>query len=176
MNPRRGLAHTQLRPDEALAELFAGQPAVSVGPPNRGWFSGTEGQNVTQRKDAGVMRIITLVLLSSALSFAGTWSGTLVDARCWGFSENNVGQKNTMSYVGRDRNLQVSQCSPKTKTKSFAVLTPEGHALTLDASGNATASSELAKVAHRKSPIRVVVTGEPNNKNSIQVSSISAAK
>jgi hypothetical protein len=120
------------------------------------------------------MRIITLVLLLSALSFAGTWSGTLVDAKCWGFQENNVGEK--MPYVNTDRNLQVRQCSPKSKTKSFAVVTPAGHALALDAAGNATASSELAKAAHRKAPIRVVVTGEPNRKNSIQVSSISAAR
>jgi hypothetical protein len=117
------------------------------------------------------MRIITLVLLSSALSFAGTWSGTLVDARCWGY----LSHKDTASYVERDRNLEVRQCSPKAKTKSFAVLTPEGHALTLDAAGSARAS-ELAEAAHRKAPIRVVVTGEPNKKNSIQVSSISAAK
>jgi hypothetical protein len=120
------------------------------------------------------MRIITLVVLSSALSFAGTWSGTLVDAKCWGYTENNVGQK--MPYVDTNRNLQVRQCSPKAKTKSFALLTPGGHALALDAAGNATASSELAKAAHRKAPIRVVVTGEQNNKKSIQVSSISAAK
>jgi hypothetical protein len=117
------------------------------------------------------MRIITLVLLSSALSFAGTWSGTLVDARCWGY----LSHKDTGSYVERDRNLEVRQCSPKAKTKSFAVLTPEGHALTLDAAGNATAS-ELAEAAHRKAPIKVVVSGELHKKNSIQVSSISAAK
>jgi hypothetical protein len=47
--------------------------------------------------------------------------------------------------------------------------------LTLDAARDATAS-ELAKAAHRKAPIKVVVTGEPNKKNSILVSSISAAK
>jgi hypothetical protein len=117
------------------------------------------------------MRIITLVLLSSALSFAGTWSGTLVDARCWGY----LSHKDTGSYVERDRNLEVRQCSPKEKTKSFAVLTPEGHALALDAAGNATAS-ELTKTAHRKAPIRVVVTGEAKHKNSIQVSSISVPK
>jgi hypothetical protein len=121
------------------------------------------------------MRIITLVLLSSALSFARTWSGTLVDARCWGFEENNVGAKDTDAYVDRDRNLEVSQCSPKAKTKSFAVVTPEGRALALDAAGNARAS-KLAKAEPRKAPIRVVVTGKPSTKNSIQVSSISAAK
>jgi hypothetical protein len=121
------------------------------------------------------MRVIILVLLSSGLSFAGTWSGTLVNARCWGFEENNVGQKNTAPYVDRDRNLEVSLCSPNAKTKSFAVVTPEGIALTLDAAGNATAH-DLAKAAHRNAPIRVVVTGEPNSKTSIQVSSISAAK
>jgi hypothetical protein len=117
------------------------------------------------------MRIITLVLLSSALSFAGTWSGTLVDAGCWGYLKH----KDAASYSERDRNLDARQCSPKAKTKSFAVLTPEGQALNLDAAGNAKASA-LAKEAHRKAPIKVVVNGESNKKNSIEVSSISAAK
>jgi hypothetical protein len=120
------------------------------------------------------MRIITLLLLSSALSFAETWSGTLVNARCWGFEQNNVGT-HTLSYVSRDRNQEVRECCPKAKTKSFGLVTPEGIVLVLDAAGNATAS-ELAKAAHRNVPIRVVVVGEPHNKNSIQVLSISAAK
>jgi hypothetical protein len=116
------------------------------------------------------MRIISLVLLSSALSFAGTWSGTLVDAECWGYLRH----KHTTPNVERNQSLEVRQCSPKAKTKSFAVLTPEGTALGLDAAGHARA--ELAEAAHGKAPIKVVVTGEQHTKKSIQVSSISAAK
>ena len=115
------------------------------------------------------MRIISLVLLSSALSFAGTWSGTLVDARCWGYLKH----KSAVSPAERNQNQDVRQCSPKAKTKSFAVLTPEGNALGLDAAGHARA--ELTEAAQGKAPIKVVVTGEQHTKKSIQVSSISAA-
>ena len=118
------------------------------------------------------MRRIGLLLLVSAPGFAATWSGTLVDAKCWGFEENNVGQKNTASYVDRDRNLEVSFCSPSANTKSFAVIPPDGVALTLDAAGN-TMATQLLKTARGNKPITVTVAGEPNRGGTIHVSSIS---
>jgi hypothetical protein len=121
------------------------------------------------------MRMISFLLLLSAAGFAGTWSGTLVDARCWGFEENNVGQKKTAPFVDRDRNLEVSLCSPSAKTKSFAVIPPDGIALAFNAAGNSTAS-QLVKTAPRNRPIRVTVTGEQNNRNTIQVTSVTALK
>jgi hypothetical protein len=119
--------------------------------------------------------LLLFLLLLSAPGFAGTWSGTLVDARCWGFEENNVGQKNTAPYVDRDRNLEVSLCSPSAKTKSFAVVPPDGIALGFDAAGN-TKASQLAKTASRNMPIRVTVTGERNNRNTIQATSVTRLK
>lgn len=120
------------------------------------------------------MRIIALLCLSSALGFAGTWSGTLVDARCWGFSENDVGQKATLQYVDRDRNLEVRLCAPGAKTKTFAVIPPDGIGLTLDANGSAKAA-ELMKTEPKHAVIGVTVSGE-RSRNTIQVSSLAAAK
>ncbi len=90
------------------------------------------------------MRLAVLFCLASSPgfvgnSFAGTWSGTLVNARCWGFAEGNVGQKTTLAYVDRDRNLEVRLCAPSAKTKSFAVIPPDGVSLAFDAAGNTQA-------------------------------------
>lgn len=120
------------------------------------------------------MKLAVLFCLASGLSFAGTWSGTLVDARCWGFEESNVGQKTTLAYVDRDRNLEVSLCAPGAKTKLFFVIPPDGVSVALDAAGN-TQAADLIRSTGSKAPLRVVVNGE-KQKNTIQVSSISPAK
>lgn len=123
---------------------------------------------------AALLRIALLACFSAGLSFAGTWSGVLVDARCWGFRERNVNPRDTLTFVDRDRNLELSFCTPNAKTKSFAVVPEDGVSLALDAAGNAKAA-EVVKQANRKSPLVVDVTGEVN-KNTIAVASISAAK
>lgn len=117
------------------------------------------------------MRRIVWLFLLAAPGFAGTWSGTLVDAKCWGFAEGNVGQKNTEQYVDRDRNLEVSLCAPTEKTKSFAVIPPDGIALKLDAAGDNMAS-QLVRTAPRHKPIAVAVTGERDYSNTVQVTSL----
>ena len=120
------------------------------------------------------MRIVALLFLTSALGFAGAWSGTLVDAGCWGYMENDVGQKTTEQYVDRDRNEEVRLCAPNAKTKTFAVIPPDGIGLTLDANGGATAAA-LVKTQPGHKVIRVTVSGE-RTRNSIQVSSLAAAR
>ena len=89
-------------------------------------------------------RLAALACLSSALSFAGNWSGILVDSRCWDIQENNRG--GTLVYDGRDGNLEIRLCSPGAKTKSFAVVQQDGLSFKLDAPGNAKA----AELAHPK--------------------------
>ena len=120
------------------------------------------------------MRFGVVVLFSTGLSFAGTWSGTLVDARCWMFEESNVSPRHTTQFVDRDRNREVSYCSPGKKTKTFAIVPPDGVSLDLDAAGNAQAA-DLVRSSGTKSAMRVIVTGEIQ-KNLIQVSSIAVAK
>jgi hypothetical protein len=120
------------------------------------------------------MRLVVLLCLSSALSFAGNWSGDLVDSKCWGFEESNVNPSDTQTYVDRDRNLEVRLCSPTAKTKSFAIFQQSGLSLNLDAAGNNKAV-ELVRNAGRKSSFIVNVTGVLSGKT-IAVASISVAR
>lgn len=120
------------------------------------------------------MRVLILLCCSCAAGLAGTWSGTLVDAKCWGFSERNVNPRDTLTFVDRDRNLEVRMCRPGAKTKSFAIVPGDGVDLGLDAAGNAKAA-DLVRRMGRQSPFRVNVTGDLS-KNTIAVTSIVAAK
>lgn len=119
-----------------------------------------------------VTRLAALACLSSALGLAESWSGTLVDSRCWDSEENNI--KDTSIYVDRDRNLEVRACSPKAKTKSFAIVLPDGLNLKLDSAGNAKAADLVQKIGKQSTP-RVLVTGE-TDRNVIKVDSISTAQ
>jgi hypothetical protein len=118
------------------------------------------------------MRLAALACLSSALSFAGSWSGVLVDSRCWDSEENNT--RATSIYVDRDGNLEIRLCSPGAKTKSFAVVLTDGLNLKLDAAGNAKAA-ELIRETGKKVPATVLITGE-TSKDTIKVDSISMAR
>jgi hypothetical protein len=118
------------------------------------------------------LRLTALACLSSALSFAGSWSGALVDSRCWDIEENNRG--GTLVYDGRDGNLEVRLCSPGAKTKFFAVVLTDGLNLKLDAAGNAKAA-ELIRETGKKAPATVLIKGEAG-KDTIKVDSISMAR
>src|SRR5579864_6895468 len=118
------------------------------------------------------MMLAVLVCSSSAIGLAETWSGALVDSRCWGFAENNT--KDVSIYVDRDRNMEIRSCSPTAKTKSFAVVLPDGLTLKLDATGDAKAA-ELIQNVGKASPVTVGVTGD-KNRNTIKADSISIMK
>jgi hypothetical protein len=117
-------------------------------------------------------RLAALACLSSALCFAGSWSGALVDSRCWDSEENNT--RATSIYVDRDGNLEIRLCSPGAKTKSFAVVLTDRLNLKLDAAGNAKAA-ELIRETGKKAPVTVIVTGDTSN-DTIKVDSISIAR
>ena len=128
------------------------------------------------------MRLAALACWSSALCFAGSWSGALVDSRCWDSQENNT--RGTSIYVDRDGNLEIRLCSPGPKTRSFAVVLTDGNNLKLDAAGNAKAAELILdngkkdnskKDNGKKAQATVVVTGE-TSKDAIKVDSISLAR
>jgi hypothetical protein len=119
-----------------------------------------------------VTRLAGLACLSSALSFAGNWSGILVDSQCWDSQENNT--RATSIYVDRDSNLEIGLCSPGAKTKSFAIVQQDGLSFKLDAPGNAKAAG-LIKERGKKASAAVVITGETSN-DTINVQSISMAR
>jgi hypothetical protein len=120
------------------------------------------------------VRIVALLCFSSALSYAGVWSGTLVDANCYAAEQRNVNPTDTLTSVDRDTNRQITYCSPRAKTKSFTIVQSDGLSFTLDSAGNAKAV-ELVRKAGKQSRFAVVVTGE-ENKNIIKVDSISVAR
>ncbi len=119
------------------------------------------------------LRLAASFVLSSALTFAGSWSGVLVDSKCFDSEERNVNPTDTLTNVDRDRNLEIDYCSPRTKTKSFAVVQRDGLSFHLDSAGNAQAA-ELVRKTGKKSVFPVVVTGEMS-KNIVKVDSISMA-
>lgn len=118
--------------------------------------------------------LAALLFLASAPSFAGTWSGYLVDSKCYDISEQNVNPWDTSTAVDRDKDLEIRLCSPNAKTKAFAVVQMDWLSLKLDAAGNAKAAELLRRIG-KKSAFLVTVTGE-KNKATIKVDSISIAK
>ena len=121
-----------------------------------------------------ITRITVLLYLSALLSFAESWSGTLVDSKCYAAEQRNVNPTDTLTHVDRDGNLEIRYCAARAKTKYFAVVPSEGPALKLDSAGN-TKAADLVRMTGKKSRLVVAVTGEIN-KNTIQVDSISVVQ
>lgn len=112
-----------------------------------------------------------LFSLSAATAFAETWSGMLVDSKCYAAEVRNVNPTDTETAVDRDKGSEIRYCTPKRKTKSFAVVKPDGRALRFDSVGDAKASAYV-QAAGKQRLYEVAVTGERNGKR-IQVVSIS---
>jgi hypothetical protein len=119
-------------------------------------------------------RFAVLLCLSSALSFGGTWSGALVDSKCYDAEERDVNPTDTLTNVDRDGNREIRYCSPSVRTRSFAIVQSDGQSFKFDPAGNAKAA-ELVGKTRKKSRLAVAVTGELN-KSTIQVDSISIAR
>lgn len=120
------------------------------------------------------MRLAAFLGLSSALSFAASWSGTLVDSRCYGAQERNVNPNDTLTSVDRDTNREISYCSPSRKTRSFAVVESSGQCFRLDPGGNVKAAELVARTG-KKSRYAVLVAGEMSQAI-VKVDSISLIK
>ena len=113
-----------------------------------------------------------LLWLAPAAGAAGSWSGYLVDSKCYEIEEHNVNPWDTSTYVDRDKDLEVRLCSPNARTKSFAVVVPdEWKMLGLDPAGNAKAAEFVRNTAKQREYL-VTVAGEMG-KNIVKVDSIS---
>jgi hypothetical protein len=121
-----------------------------------------------------MVRLTALLCLLSALSFAESWSGALVDSKCYATEERNVNPTDTLTNVDRDGNLELRYCSPKPKTKSFAVVQADGTILSLDSAGNAKAA-ELVRTTGKRSLFFVALTGVRSS-GGIRVDSIAMAR
>jgi hypothetical protein len=117
-----------------------------------------------------------LTCLAAALSFAaGNWSGYLVNSSCYAVEASNVNPTDTMTYVDRDRDLDVRLCAPNAKTKSFAVVQSDGEWFKLNSAGNTKATELVRSTGKIKEHLPVAVTGQMN-KNTVEVTSISIAE
>jgi hypothetical protein len=120
-------------------------------------------------------RLAVVVCLTSVAGFGESWSGWLVNSRCYDALESNKNPQDTSSYVDRDRGAEIEYCTPNAKTKFFAVvLVNDGERLTFDSVGNAMAAALVPK-AGKSSFVRVEVMGQRKN-NKIAVQSVSLAR
>jgi len=119
------------------------------------------------------VRFVFLFCLVPLPGLAGNWTGALVDAKCYASAQRNTNPHET--HPGSTSRYEtVRQCSPKTKTKSFALIQADGSALTLNQAGNQKATELLLK-AGKKPRYSVDVTGEQSG-NALIVDSIAVAK
>jgi hypothetical protein len=119
------------------------------------------------------MLLAALVCLGSAPVYAETWTGYLVDAKCYASQERNVNPFDPNFDTNHDRGYEVRVCQPGAKTKSFTIVQSDGVSFELDPSGNGKAA-DLIRQTSKESVIRVTVTGE-KHKGIVRVDSISLA-
>jgi hypothetical protein len=117
--------------------------------------------------------LAVLFSLSAVTAFAETWSGMLVDSKCYAAEQRNVNPTDTETAVDTDQGFEIRYCTPKHKTKSFAIVKRDGHALRFDAAGDTKALAYVHS-AGKQHMYEVAVTGEQSGKR-IQVASISPA-
>jgi hypothetical protein len=118
-----------------------------------------------------MVRRFLLVLLTLSPAFAASWTGVLVDSKCYASQTRNV---NPWDTIPGDRDMagDVHYCVPKHKTVSFGLVTPDWHFYKLDAVGNVKAA-EITNRLGRKRVIPVALSGQ-RYKSLVTVSSMSA--
>jgi hypothetical protein len=125
------------------------------------------------------MKIMMVVLAALAWQAATpaaprSWSGFLVNSDCYESRVHNTDPWDTSTYVDRDKDADVRNCSPNAKTKYFEFVDRDGVNFRLDAAGNAKAE-EVVRNNGKQKYLEVTITGEPS-KQTIQVESITAKK
>ena len=119
-----------------------------------------------------VMRFLCFFSVMAGMALAETWSGTLVDARCYQYAKNNHNVSDSPGV--RDVAMDLRACAPKEKTHSFAIVLPDSEDVTLDPAGNSQAAQLVRQEAGKKA-LRVTVNGEMKKKM-IAVNSIALEK
>jgi hypothetical protein len=95
-----------------------------------------------------IIRLAGLLGLAGTLGFAATWSGVLVDAKCYADMQGNG--RSSLYYVDRDTNWIVRYCAPRFKTARFEVVPVDGSSFLLDSNGNSQASALVRKVGKKR--------------------------
>jgi len=116
------------------------------------------------------MRLAILLLLAATPVVAASWTGYLVDSKCYAAEERNVNPGDTDPHGDSDMDEEIRYCVAKVKTKDFGVVPEDWNGLKFDAAGNAKAAGIVAKIG-KKPFLRVSVEGELNG-GTIKVESI----
>jgi hypothetical protein len=109
------------------------------------------------------MRLLSLLICLSTLSFAGTWSGYLVDSRCYASQQANV---NDATTVSRDMNIGLRQCGASSETKRFAIVIYDWSILRLDSAGNERAAT-IVRQNRKRSALYCITVAGVRHKNMI---------
>jgi hypothetical protein len=120
-----------------------------------------------------IIRLAGMLGLVATLGFATTWSGSLVDAKCYAAMVGNT--RSSMSYVDRDTSWEIGYCAPRFKTKSFELVPVSGASFPLDSHGNAQASAIVRKIG-KKRLIVVQVAGIRKGKKDVAVSTVKVVR
>jgi hypothetical protein len=118
------------------------------------------------------MRLAGLLFCLSSLGFAGTWSGFLVDSRCYTSMWNNTGPD--VPNVARDMDSLLQQCAARPETTRFAIVQNDWRPLRLDAAGNERAAAIVRHVWKRSALYCVTVAGS-RRRNEIFAGPVSLA-
>lgn len=120
------------------------------------------------------LRLIVVSIFVSAAAFPATWSGVLVDSKCYAAEERNVNPHDSLTAVDRDKYQEFWYCSPTKKTRLFAVVQNDGAVVPLDPATNPKIE-ELVRQAGKQSPFAVIVIGERTDRL-VRVDTISKLK
>jgi hypothetical protein len=113
--------------------------------------------------------LAALVFIAATASFAaGSWSGYMVDSKCYESLHRNTASTST---VDRDMTWIIRRCPPNVKTKSFGVVLKNWQIFTFDPIGN-TKAAEILHSNAKQSVYQIKVAGDMD-KTILRVDSIS---
>jgi hypothetical protein len=110
------------------------------------------------------MRLLSLLIVLAPLGIAGTWSGYLVDSRCYASEQSNVSAD--AASGSRDMRLGLRQCSATSETKRFAIVQNDWSVLKLDTAGNQSVAA-VARHNTKRSTLYCVTVAGVRHKNTI---------
>jgi hypothetical protein len=119
------------------------------------------------------MRLASLLFCLATVGFAETWSGYLVDSRCYARAQTNT-SNDEISTAGSDMRFIMSQCAATHRTTHFALVFKDWTSMKLDEAGNERAATVVSK-GNRKNLYCVTVTGSRVRRRRIATKTLAVA-
>jgi hypothetical protein len=129
---------------------------------------------MTRTKGVSLLRFVGVLCLTAGLGFAETWSGALVDARCFGAAEQN--HNVDQSLAAQDVGLEIRLCTPGRKTHSFGLVQRDGTMLKLGPSVDADAAKLVQLGPKPKNSLWLVTVNGKMQDSTVAADSILAEK